>query len=40
LPKDSPIYDYFSSYVSFEFGEKEKNMENNIIEDDGTIKFI
>ena len=24
LPKDNPIYDYFSSYLSFEFGDKNK----------------
>ena len=37
LPEDSSIYDYFSSYVSFEFWDKkEENVENT----GNTIKFI
>ena len=38
LPKDSPIYDYFSSYVLYEFGENEKDVDTNNVED--KIKFI
>ena len=41
LTKDSPIYDYFSSYVSFEFGNNESdsnNLENNI--QNNKIKII
>jgi len=38
LPEDSSIYDYFSSYVSFEFWDKKK--EEEIIETWDHIKFI
>lgn len=40
LPKDSEIYNYFSSYVSFEFGDDE--IENQWIEEkeEDKIKFI
>ena len=37
LPKNSPIYDYFSSYVLFEFWEKKEEGKS---EDADTIKFI
>lgn len=36
LPKNSPIYDYFSSYVLFEFWEEKEDKS----EDANTIKFI
>ena len=38
LPEDSPIYDYFSSYVLFEFGQREKDEEDSNSEN--SIKFI
>jgi len=37
LPKNSPIYDYFSSYVLFEFWEEKEEGKS---EDTDTIKFI
>ncbi len=37
LPKNSPIYDYFSSYVLFEFWEEKEEGKS---EDADTIKFI
>jgi len=40
LPKDSPIYDYFSSYISFEFWDWEIEGENIIEENSDKIKFI
>ncbi|MBR7036761.1 hypothetical protein IKI14_02595 [bacterium] len=42
LPTDSTIYDYFSSYVAFEFGDEEtENKNENVEEDDSNkIKFI
>lgn len=36
LPKDSAIYDYFSSYVSFEFGKQKESEKNN----SNNMKFI
>ena len=39
LSKDNPIYDYFSSYVSFEFWDKDKRYEEEN-EVWNTIKFI
>ena len=38
LPKDSPIYDYFSSYVSYEFGDEDDKW--NAEENTDKIKFI
>ena len=35
LSKDNPAYDYYSSYVSFEFGDGDKNSDN-----ENHIKFI
>ncbi len=39
LSKDSSIYDYFSSYVSFEFG-NDDNSENDIEDEPNKVKFI
>ena len=40
LPKDNPVYDYFSSYVSFEFWDWEAENENITENDSEKIKFI
>ena len=40
LPEDSSIYDYFSSYVSFEFGEEKQDSDNTLSGDSNKIKFI
>jgi len=40
LPKDSSIYDYFSSYVSFEFWDWEIEKENIVEDERDKIKFI
>ena len=40
LSRDSSIYDYFSSYVAFEFGDEENDKENIIEKDENRIKFI
>ena len=37
LPKDNPIYDYFSSYLSFEFGDKNKKSLN---QENADVKII
>lgn len=38
LSEDNPVYDYFSSYILFEFGDEEYKKENNTEND--KIKFI
>jgi glycerophosphoryl diester phosphodiesterase len=38
LSEDNPVHDYFSSYISFEFGDGEYEKENNTEND--KIKFI
>ena len=40
LPENSDIYDYFSSYVSFEFGEENKDSDNIVENKSNKIKFI
>ena len=40
LPENSDIYDYFSSYVSFEFGEEDKDSDNIVENKSNKIKFI
>ena len=40
LPTDSSIYDYFSSYIAFEFWDEEVKNENIKEDDDNDIKFI
>ena len=40
LPKDSSIYDYFSSYVAFEFGDDEYDENEKTVEKEDKMKFI